>query len=77
MRVPIPIRGDRTEGPWWKPVTDGDKRSATICCPDCNKVAYLDHQIADNGDVYPSVVCPTPGCNWHVYVTLVGWSSSS
>ncbi len=41
---------------------------------DSGHVAYLsDHTIAADGTVSPSLVCPEPGCSWHVTAKLVGW----
>jgi len=31
------------------------------------------HQIAADGTVTPSCVCPYKGCGWHEFVRLVGW----
>lgn len=30
-----------------------------------------------DGMVNPSLVCPEDGCDWHVFVRLVGWGSGS
>lgn len=33
------------------------------------------HQIADDGTVTPSVVCPGVGCDFHEHVKLDGWEA--
>lgn len=45
-----------------------------FACPDCGKVAPLsDHTIAEDGEVFPSVVCPFAPCAFHSQVRLHGW----
>lgn len=34
----------------------------------------MDHDIAPDGRVSPSVVCPFEGCDFHDHVVLEGWS---
>lgn len=51
--------------------------SASFTCPNCGQLAVLtDHDISDNGEVSPSVVCPHDECTFHDRVTLVGWKGS-
>lgn len=58
----------------WRGATRDGERTATMSCPECGEVASLsNHEIAPNGDVSPSVVCPHEGCGFHRYVTLEGW----
>lgn len=59
-----------------------------IKCPLCQNCATLrdamilgprrdgtrGHDIAKDGVVSPSVVCPHNGCTWHVMAKLDGWS---
>lgn len=35
--------------------------------------AQLDHSIAVDGTVSPSLECPEPGCTFHEFVQLVDW----
>jgi hypothetical protein len=35
------------------------------------------HQVADDGTLHPSYVCPTPGCDFHVWARLDGWEPPS
>lgn len=71
----ITIQRGREKGKWW-PLSDernGEPRlSASIHCPGCGQKYYLDHEIASDGTVTPSVECPTPGC-FHDHVRLDGW----
>ena len=36
--------------------------------------AMLDHDIAEDGIITPSVVCPAEGCDSHVMAKLEGWT---
>lgn len=60
-------------GTWLAILIDG-VRSARVTCLDCGKSYALDHEIAADGTVTPSVACPTDGCKWHVHIVLDGWS---
>jgi predicted RNase H-like nuclease (RuvC/YqgF family) len=42
----------------------------------CGLGYSLDHDIASDGTVTPSLVCPTIGCTWHVNARLEGWGAS-
>ena len=61
-------------GLWKGAVRDGS-RTANVSCPGCGKIASLiDHSIAQDGTVTPSLVCPYEGCTFHDWVKLEGWS---
>jgi hypothetical protein len=46
-----------------------------FCCPLCKNAGLLDHQIAADGTVTPSVQCATHGCTFHENgVKLRGWT---
>jgi len=48
-------------------------RSASFTCPNCGELGSLtDHDIDDNGNVSPSVVC-SYDCGFHEYIKLDGW----
>jgi hypothetical protein len=49
------------------------KRSAIVSC-DKGHAAYLAHEIAADGKLTPSLICPEKGCGWHVWAKLVGWT---
>jgi hypothetical protein len=57
-------------GTWHNTKTYGN---VFFTCPKCGRTGILDHEILPNGDVNPSVVCPTEGCDFHEYVNLAGW----
>ena len=63
-------RSGSADGPWWWPFG----RSAVVACP-TGHTAMLDHGIAADGTVTPSLVCPAELCDWHVMARLEGWSS--
>lgn len=69
MRVDIPrtTKKLQTSGCWWD-------SGARICikCPECDLIAGLDHEVKENGNVEPSLDCPS--CNFHRYVRLLNWS---
>src|SRR5947209_6618138 len=49
--------------------------TARIACPICDRwFSLVEHHIDDNGNCFPSVVCPHKPCNFHLVVTLEGWS---
>jgi hypothetical protein len=45
--------------------------SLFVRCGGCGVCAGLDHEVAPDGTVAPSLVCPD--CGWHVMATLEGW----
>lgn len=55
-------------GPWW--ALTGE--TVTVCCP-AGHTGLLDHDVAADGTVTPSLVCPGDGCTWHVNARLEGW----
>ena len=59
---------------WWPGTSDG-KRTAIVACANGHACSISGHEIASNGRVTPSLVCPTDGCTWHVFVVLEGWGT--
>jgi len=51
----------------WKKVGS----EVVVTCPGCNLKAYLDHDVAADGTVTPSLDCPE--CSFHEHVKLEGW----
>ncbi len=81
MAEPILIKQGAVEDKWqkepltWRGVELDGKRSATVCCGN-GHVAYLDHEIAQDGTVTPSLQCPVEVpqvCGWHEMIKLDGW----
>ncbi len=69
----------RASTAWPKPgeyiqvLYDGEP-TARIGCPDCGQSGILDHEIADDGSVTPSIQCASHGCTYHESgCVLVGW----
>ena len=58
----------------WTRLTLDSKPAVRVMCPKCQKNHLLDHEIDDQGIVTPSLDCPTPGCDFHEMVQLVGWT---
>ena len=69
------MQGDvnRGKGLWSVAVTGYVKPGVLVSCPKCGCVALLDHEVAADGTVKPSVVCPKEGCGFHDSVRLIGW----
>lgn len=47
--------------------------SASATCVNGHTCTLTEHEIADDGTVTPSLVCPYEGCTWHEFVKLEGW----
>ncbi len=61
------------EGVYRRGRSDG-RLTATVKCPDCGRwTSIANHDIAADGTVSPSIVCPHGGCKFHAYVQLGGW----
>jgi hypothetical protein len=43
-------------------------------CPNGHIGSLDDHEIADDGTVSPSVVCPHVGCGFHDNIKLADWN---
>lgn len=70
MRFPRsrPMRGP---GQWWPAA-----RKIFYACPDCGVASWISpetHAIANDGGVFPELVCPADGCSWHAGVMLEDW----
>jgi hypothetical protein len=50
------------------------KFKASMTCPNGHGLTLGKHSISANGEVSPSVVCPSPHCSFHDHVRLDGWS---
>ncbi len=46
---------------------------AEVTCSHGHGIALRDHTIEADGRVVPSIVCRTPGCDFHEIVRLEGW----
>lgn len=62
-------RYDRHPLTWWPLLPD----TATFMCSNGHFGRLDDHQIADDGTVTPSVVCPVQGCDFHKDIKLMDW----
>lgn len=55
-----------------------DSQVAIACAR--GHLAFLDpaheiaDEIADDGTIHPSLVCPEESCDWHVFGRLKGWT---
>lgn len=61
----------------WRRASAGGKLTALVSCPVCGKIASLnDHEIAGDGSVSPSLVCPF-ACDFHEFVQLKDWDAAT
>lgn len=61
-------------GTWFQTVNkDTGERTAWFCCPNGHKGALLDHKVAEDGTVSPSVACMVPNCSFHDNIRLEDW----
>mgnify|MGYP001569402065 FL=1 len=64
----------------WRPLKDGNRRSASFVCSSGHDGTLLDHEIGSDGVVHPSVVCNGlpggEGCTFHDFVKLSGWQET-
>ena len=44
-----------------------------VSCPTCGGQAQIDHEVASDGTVSPSLECPYTGCGFHDNGRLEGW----
>lgn len=75
-------KGQVWEPNTWRPWIFGptNQRGAVIFCSYGHGMSIAgdppfgsEHRIAPDGSITPSVVCPHDGCDWHVFVKLIGW----
>lgn len=59
------------ENTHWVKQRDGTIR---VRCPVCLTFGTLNHEVASNGEVNPSLMCGVEGCDFHEHVTLEGWN---
>lgn len=57
----------------WKPSKLDGVQTATIECRNGHYGWLSDHEIAVDGTVSPSVVCPDEQCTFHEFIKLTGW----
>jgi hypothetical protein len=67
-----PKGDDQAPGTWRHGTSDGSP-TAFFRCPQCPTLGALagTHDIAADGTVTPSVVCPN--CSFHEWIKLDGW----
>ena len=50
---------------------------ATVVCDRGHALTLKQHAVDAQGAVWPSVVCATPGCEFHRYIQLDGWTGAA
>ena len=58
----------------WKGLQTPDGRSASFTCPNGHIGSLEDHDIGEDGKVWPSVICHEKGCDFHLFIILSGWT---
>ncbi len=68
---------EQAAGTWWLWMPHSEGLSSRVCikCPKCGRIGMLDHDVADDGTVSPSLDCPSEGCAFHEHVKLRGWTT--
>lgn len=77
-RIPIELYDGQGDPPAlrWKlchPQT-AQKFKAHMTCDAGHPIVLKNHTIFANGNVHPSVICRTPGCQFHDFVVLREWT---
>jgi hypothetical protein len=76
--IPVPLYDGKGEPPplhWAACHPSTMKRfKAQLTCPNGHGLTLRSHSIDSSGAVFPSVVCPSPGCTFHQYVSLQDWT---
>ena len=60
---------------WGVYIAPNGQKTAITRCSNGHIGSLLDHTIASDGLVTPSVVCQHEGCNYHEYIKLEGWEN--
>jgi hypothetical protein len=61
---------------WWFTCDSNWEQVVAVTCGGCGMTLTLDGwNIADNGDVTPSIQHSLPACGWHVFLHLDGWEA--
>ena len=70
------LKTDEVPGGGWHHVILDGKPVAVAYCPRCGKKGYLDHhEIAADGVVSPSLICPHAPCEFHDSIQLLGFEA--
>jgi hypothetical protein len=61
----------------WKPCHPSTRArfKADLTCARGHAVSLKNHEVLSDGRVIPSVVCLAPGCDFHEYIRLEGWTA--
>lgn len=71
--IEIRFDADLARSPSWSGVVGPNGRTAHVKCAEGHIASLSGHEIAEDGTVSPSVVCPWEGCDYHEIVQLIGW----
>lgn len=66
-------RFKKDAGAFWALQSEQDLALCTCVNRHTTRMAGTVHQVAADGAVKPSYVCPIPGCTFHDWVRLVGF----
>jgi hypothetical protein len=82
--IDVPQATEQREHPeplcwWWWGFAGDEPRYVVLRCPNGHEgtlrhlQARTGHEIAADGKVSPSAVCPEDECDFHEFVRLTGW----
>lgn len=57
----------------WHAWFAGSLRRVEVECPKCEEKYVLDHNIDEQGNISPSLDCPTEDCDFHEMCQLTHW----
>lgn len=71
--IDISYDENQSNNSWWfNMLSDGRKQVVTRCI-NGHVGSLVTHTIADDGRVWPSVVCQHKDCNFHEFIRLMDW----
>jgi uncharacterized OB-fold protein len=71
------LKAPTEPGTWRRWVHLRNVKTFSTACPKCGaQLVWPKHSVAPDGTVRPSMVCTHPGCSFHEFGKLEGWSES-
>jgi len=65
---------DKNESGTWEHTEINGQKVVLFACPNCgNKNSLADHEIDQDGLVFPKLDCAGSSCGFNQYIELKGW----